>query len=110
MQFAEWDLLRGRLPGVFDLVVVMDVLECFLRRSDLHAIRAKIANLVAAGSCCLVTTTKESDVVEAAWWGRWLIRGKHINHFIARHPAPTVCSTASTDTHVLTLYRKQVGS
>lgn len=106
LQFVAWDLRQGFLPKAFDLVIIMDVLECLNRRSDLLAVGNKLVDLIAPSGYLLVTTTRASDVVENAWWGRWLIRGRHINAFIAEIKPLIVCATANTDTHAMTLYRR----
>ncbi len=107
VRFAQWDLCRDPAPGSFDLVLAMAVLECLYWPPRIRAARARIVELMTPGGYLLVSTTKQNDVVETAWWGRWLIQGSHhVNSFLAEDHRLTVCATATTDTHLFTLYRR----
>jgi len=107
IQIASWDLRVDAPPGVFDLVLVMGVLECFHSPLVLRAARSRIVEMLAPGGHLLVTSTKQNDVTENAWWGRLLPRGsRHLNGFLARHSSLEVRASATTETHLFTLYRK----
>lgn len=107
IRFAKWDLLKDPIPGTYDLLLVMGVLECIHRRADLRAARNKIVQMVSPGGYVLLTVTKEHPITENAWWGRWLVRGsRNLNSFLSKDTALTIRSEAQTDTHLFTLYRK----
>ncbi len=85
----------------------MAVLECLRWPPQIRAARAKIVELMAPGGYLLVSSTKQNEVVETAWWGRWLIKGSnHINSFLAEDHRLTVWATTATDTQLFTLYRR----
>jgi 2-polyprenyl-3-methyl-5-hydroxy-6-metoxy-1,4-benzoquinol methylase len=103
-----WDLRRDLAPGLFDLVVVMDVLEFFYRPNELRAAREKIVDLLVPGGYLLVTCTRLNEVLESAWWSKQLLRGgKWISLFLAQHPALCVVATATEDFYVRSIYRKK---
>src|SRR5205085_4120820 len=64
VRFANWDLLRDRLLGEFDLVVAMGVLEVFRRPTAVRLARRRVIDLVKPGGHLIVSTTKQSPVVE----------------------------------------------
>jgi O-antigen/teichoic acid export membrane protein/2-polyprenyl-3-methyl-5-hydroxy-6-metoxy-1,4-benzoquinol methylase len=105
----QWDLLGGRELGSFDLVVAMDVLDYFVRPRDLRRARARILEMLEPGGHLLVTTTKQSDVFDKAWWRRWIRRGQIINEWFASSPGLRVIETQTTATHNLSLYLRTDG-
>jgi len=107
IRFAQWDLRRDPLPGIFDLVVVMSVLEYYGRPSDLRAAREKLVEGVNPGGYLLVGNVRQSELFETTWWGRRLIRGgKWISEFVAEHPALKLVERVAEDYYVLALFRK----
>lgn len=52
---------------MFDLVVVMSVLENFGRPSEVRGARAKIVDLIAPAGYLLLSNARQK-VVEKAWW------------------------------------------
>ena len=108
VRFGRWDLRRDPLPGMFDLIVVMDVLDTIFRPAALKAAREKLINSLHPGGYLLVGDVRQSEIFEKAWWGRRLSRGgKWVNAFVASDPALRVVATASTESHVFTLMRKE---
>lgn len=107
LHFAEWDLLCDAAPGAYDLVLVMGVLECFRRPSDLRKAKRKILEMLTPGGYLLVTTTKQHPVIEGAWWARYFVQGSlGINAFLLKHGHLSLCRMSSTETHLFTLYRR----
>jgi O-antigen/teichoic acid export membrane protein/2-polyprenyl-3-methyl-5-hydroxy-6-metoxy-1,4-benzoquinol methylase len=107
--FEQWDLIHGRKLGSFDLVVAMDVLDYFVRPRDLRRAQARIFEMLVPRGHLLVTTTKQSDVFDKAWWRRWIPRGKMINELLASSFGLQVLESQTTATHNLTLYVRTGG-
>ena len=107
VHFQQADL-RGPspLPGTFDLIVVAGVLEYFNRPSTFRAVREKLVRALNPGGHLLIETTRTNDVVEMAWWGRLLIRGKWINSFIAAHEDLALVSHISEENYVISLLKR----
>lgn len=107
VRFAQWDLYRDPLPGSYDLVLVMGVLEDCYRRRDLRRARAKIVGLIVPGGYLLVSSTRR-EVLEEARWGRWLIRGaRWLNAFVGEHPSLRVVSSSGGEFYLNTLFKKE---
>ena len=107
VRFAEWNLRRDPVPGTYDLIVVESVFEYFHRPSAIRAARAKLVDALSPGGYLLVGNSRESEVVESAWWGKPLIRGAQwIDVFMAEHPRLRVVATVADDFYVDTLFRK----
>jgi O-antigen/teichoic acid export membrane protein/2-polyprenyl-3-methyl-5-hydroxy-6-metoxy-1,4-benzoquinol methylase len=102
--FEQSDVLHDPEPGSFDLVVAMDVLDYFRRPRDLRRVEARIRRMLRPGGHLLVTTTKQSDVFETAWWRRWIRRGRMINESLGALPELQVLETRPTAMHSVTLY------
>lgn len=101
VRFDRWDLRclqHGALPGTFDLIVAVHVLEYIRRPSVLRAVRSKLVEGLRPGGYLLVGDVSQDSVSETSWWSKYLIRGgKWINAFIAEHPALEVVDTATLD-------------
>jgi nodulation protein S (NodS)/putative polysaccharide biosynthesis protein len=107
VRFDRWDLRRDPMPGVFDLIVVMSVLEYFGRRGDLRAARDKLVAGLAPGGYLLVGNVRQSDAYETSWWGKYLVRGgKWMNQFIAEGPGLRLLDSVIEPHYVFTLIRK----
>jgi 2-polyprenyl-3-methyl-5-hydroxy-6-metoxy-1,4-benzoquinol methylase len=106
VRFAAFDLRREAIPETFDLILVAGVLEYFSRPSTLFRIREKLTAALRPNGYLLVETTRANPIVENAWWGRRLVRGRWINALISEHPSLTIISSVMTDSYSLTLCRK----
>lgn len=107
VHFAQWDLYRDALPGGYDLVLVMGVLEDCYRQRDLQRARAKIVELLAPGGYLLVSSTRR-EVLEDARWARWLVRGaRRLNAFVGEHPSLRVVSSCEGKFYLNTLFEKE---
>jgi 2-polyprenyl-3-methyl-5-hydroxy-6-metoxy-1,4-benzoquinol methylase len=110
VQFADWDLQRDPALGIFDLIILTGVMECFRSASEFRNARDKIVGMLAPGSQLLVTTTHQSDAFDRAWWCRWLPRGgQKIEEYLARGPYLEITDTVLSKTHRFTLYRRRIG-
>jgi SAM-dependent methyltransferase len=106
VRFAQWDLRRDLVPGRFDLIVVMAVLEYFARPWALRAAREKLVAALNPGGYLFAGNTRHEPWEDSAW-GRYLIRGgKWINPFIGEHPALRVVSAHTGQSYVHTLFRR----
>ncbi len=95
VRFAEWDLRVDPVRDIYDLIVIVHALEYIRNPLLIRRARAKLVDGLRPGGYLLVGTMKVSEVLENAWWSRFLLRsGKRINAFLARHPALEVVETA----------------
>jgi len=106
VRFESFDLRRDSIPGQFDLIVVAGVLEYFTKRRTFLEVREKLSAALRPNGYLLVETTRKNSVVEDAMWGKFVIRGKRINSFIARDPRLQSISEVLTDRFVITLLRR----
>lgn len=107
VKFNEWNLSNDPVPGIFDLITVMDVLEYYYAPSDLRAARDKIVDMLPPGGYLLITTSKARDFIERSFWARRLYCGTHLLSCIARHPDLITCNTAEMEIHAQALFRKR---
>lgn len=106
--FIQWDLLRDPPPGQFDLVLAMDVLDSLGSRRRIRAARDRIVGLTAPDGFLLVTFVIQHEVVEGAWWDRYLLRGgSHLHEFVSAHPALEVVVEQRTAHHVFALHHRR---
>ena len=107
--FDEWDLVLSPAPSEMDLVVIMDVLELFVRPSLIKDAREKLVSSVRPGGYLLLGNSRQSDVYETAWWGKWMLRGgKRIAEFFAEHPRLTMVGSEAEGLYVNALFRAKV--
>jgi O-antigen/teichoic acid export membrane protein/2-polyprenyl-3-methyl-5-hydroxy-6-metoxy-1,4-benzoquinol methylase len=107
VRFERWDLRKDPLPGLFDLIVVMSVLEYFARPGDLRAARDKLAAGLMPGGYLLLGNVRQSDAYETAWWGKYLVRGgKWMNQLVSQGPGLRLEDSAMDSHYVITLLRK----
>lgn len=94
IQFATLDLRTEPLPGVFDLICAIHVLDHVQSPFPLWKIREKIVNAIRPGGYLLLGSVSFNPA-EKPWWGKFLPRGgAQINVFFARHPRLTVVDSA----------------
>ena len=100
---------RDAVPGQFDVILVMGVLECIGKR-ELGRIRSKLVEALCPRGYLLVGTTQQRGA-EQAWWDGLLLRGgKAMNRFISRHPDLTVVCDQPGDFYIHTLLQKSGGA
>lgn len=105
--FQQLDLRRDPLPGTFDLIIVMDVLDCIFRPAILRRVRNRLVDAMEPGGYLLLVDPRQNASFESSWWGRLLIRGgTNVRAFVACHVSLRLVSEDSTETHVFGLFRK----
>lgn len=107
VRFHQWDLRRDELDGLFDLIVLVDVLAYVRRPRALRAIRGKLIEHLRPGGYLYMVNTREVDLFETAWWGKPLLRGglQHERLF-ARHPALSTIRREVDERDVETLFQR----
>jgi trans-aconitate methyltransferase len=111
VKFLIWDLRHDAVPGDFDLVVAMCVLEYLRRPRDFRAARARLVTATRPGGYLLVGHARQSPMTENSRWGRWFLRdGKWINEFLERCPALEPVATAAGDHYINCLFRRRHAS
>lgn len=91
IDFATFDLRREPLPGVFDLICAVHVLEYLQSPFPLWKAREKIVNAIRPGGYLLLGCVAFNGPSDNSWWSRYLLRGgKQINAFFARHRELTI--------------------
>jgi trans-aconitate methyltransferase len=111
VEFRIWDLRRDAVPGDFDLVVAMCVLEYLRRRRDFRAARARLVTATRPGGFLLVGHARQSPLTETSRWARWLLRdGKWINRFLEQCPELEPVATVAGDRYINCLFRRRHAS
>jgi 2-polyprenyl-3-methyl-5-hydroxy-6-metoxy-1,4-benzoquinol methylase len=72
---APLDLQKDPLPGQFDVVFAMDVLEFIHGRSRIAATARKLADGVRPGGYLVISMSRLPDDMRDRAWARWLIEG-----------------------------------
>jgi O-antigen/teichoic acid export membrane protein/SAM-dependent methyltransferase len=103
---GHWDLRKSSVPGSFDLVAAMCVLEYLRRRSDYRKAREKLVASVKPGGYLLLSHARQSRWHES-FWGRLLLRDAlWINDFMSAHPALQVLETQAGAGYLNCLLRR----
>ncbi len=111
VEFMRSHIILDPVPGRFDLIMLMDVLEVIVRPRVLRSVRDKVVEALNPGGYLLVTNSAMSEVMERSWWGRLLVRGgRHINNDVARHPELEVVEDHDEHLHAITLLRRVAGT
>ncbi len=111
VRFKRWDLRQDPLIGQFPLVVVMDVLDCFYRPSDLRSALAKLVESTEPGGYLLLSAKLQNETIESARWTRWLVRGaRGIIGYVSRHPGLVVVSIVRSEDHLVTIFKRSVSA
>jgi SAM-dependent methyltransferase len=110
ISFSQWDLKYDPAPGLFDLIVITDVLGSFARRGDVCRACDKVVSALAPGGYLLYGDFlggSHRRRIHESWWGRILLRGApNIVHcFLAAHPALVEVARRETSMHLLALFR-----
>jgi SAM-dependent methyltransferase len=88
IRFHELDIRVDSLPGTFDLIVAVHVLEYIRSPFSLRRIRRKLVESLRGGGYLLVANVCNHEFSESTRWGQYLLRGgKNITVFIGKHPA-----------------------
>lgn len=95
IQFASIDLRAEPLPGTFDLICAVHVLDYIQSPLALEKVREKIVNALQPGGYLLLGCVRFDSFIDKSWWSKFLLRGGgNINSFFARHPQLTVVDSA----------------
>jgi len=88
VSFAPLDLRNDPLPGVFDLIVAIHVVEYIKNPLALRKVRDKLVRGLRIGGYLLLgSCTGDNEFREGFWWSRYMLRGgRRINEFFAAHP------------------------
>jgi cyclopropane fatty-acyl-phospholipid synthase-like methyltransferase len=74
VRFQRLDLMREQLSGNFDLISLMDVLNYFPPR-EVKAACEKVVACLPPAAYLFITDVKQADVLDTAWWSKWIIWG-----------------------------------
>jgi Nodulation protein S (NodS) len=106
VRFEQWDLFTSPAPANLDLVVVMDVLEYFFCPSDIRIARDKLVSSLRPGGYLLLGNSRQNDIFETSWWGKWMLRGgKRIAEFFGDHPQLELVASETKGIYVNALFR-----
>src|SRR5258708_2610538 len=106
VKFEEWDILNSPAPLDLDLVVIMDVLELFYRPSDVRSTREKLVGALRPGGYLLLGNSRQNDIFETSWWGKWMLRGgKRIAEYFGQHPQLDLVASELHGIYVNALFR-----
>lgn len=95
VRFSSLDLRAEPIPGNFDLIVAIHVLEYVQSPFPLRRIRKKIVDAMRPGGYLLLGCVSFDSIVEQSWWSHYLLRGgKEINAFFATHPQLSLVDSA----------------
>jgi len=75
VEFESFDLRLDAMPGSFDLIVVVSVLETFLRPRDLRSARDKLVGSLRPGGYLLLGNVRGNELFETARWAQSLLCG-----------------------------------
>jgi SAM-dependent methyltransferase len=109
--FSRWDLNIDPAPGLFDLIVIMDVLGSFTRPGDVRRACEKVVSALAPGGYLLYGDFL-GDLyrrrIHESWWGRFLLRGAPniVHRFVAAHQGLVEVARRETSMHLLALFQK----
>lgn len=110
VSFNLWNLRSDPIPGIFDLLVVMDVLTHIRRPRKLRDVFDKLVTAMRSGDLMLVGDYRgapEMRALEQSQLARHLLVGaKWIIGALSANPALETLKTASTDSHMFSLFRK----
>lgn len=106
VRFETLDLRRDPIPGTFDLITAMDVLDCIFRPAAFKEVRANLIAALKPGGY-LVIVVARNKTFETMWWSRLLLRGgKNIRDFVGGHPSLQLVYAETTEDRVYALFRK----
>lgn len=108
VHFAHFDLQRDAIPGTFDLIVIICVIDYVENPLDKIKVRQRLVDALAPGGYLLVGNSLCNEVMDNAWWGRVLIAGgRWIARYFASHPQLEQIHECEIDNHIDTLFRKR---
>ena len=110
VSYRLWDLAADPMPGLFDLIVITDVLGSFGGRRDVCRARDKLVAALSPGGCLLYGDFIGDDLtryIHESWPGRLLLfRPDKILKMLAAHSELVQISCQNTNRHLLALLQK----
>jgi SAM-dependent methyltransferase len=104
IRFELFDVRRDPLPGTFDLIVAMDVLDYIHHPAAMRQVRDKLVAALEPGGCLLIVVQRH-EILETMWWSRMLLRGgKNIRDYIGSHPSLRLVYEDTTEYRVFALF------
>ncbi len=97
--FRQWDLLRDEMPGTFDLIVMVHVLDYYRSPISLRRIRAKVVAGLRPGGFLLLGNLSWPELsLQNSWRHRFLVLGgERLNALMTRGPELKVIDTATSE-------------
>jgi glycosyltransferase involved in cell wall biosynthesis/SAM-dependent methyltransferase len=92
VRFSRIDLRNDALPGTFDLIVAIHVVEYIKNPLMIRRVRENLVRALQPGGYLLLgSCTGDNEFREGLWWSRYMLRGgRRINEFMASHPALSI--------------------
>jgi 2-polyprenyl-3-methyl-5-hydroxy-6-metoxy-1,4-benzoquinol methylase len=106
--FAKWDLRNDAVPGRFDLVVIMGVLEVFRSPLAIRRARVKLVDAMRPGGYLLLSNSRVPEWMESAWWSQAAVRGgTALDRLFCAHSSLQQVRTRSTDRFITSLFQNR---
>jgi len=87
VRIRQLDLIRNPVPGSYDVIFAMDVLDFVQGRTRKRAVGSKLARALAPGGVLVVTMTRLARDLRFGWWARQLLEGGDmVVAFLAESP------------------------
>lgn len=101
---------RDAIPGVFDIVFVMDVLGYVHGRDQLRPVSQKLAGALRRGGLLVFTDQRlHLPQMENCWWARWLVEGGlQLLTFLDGRQGLQLAYQELHPRHVIGIYEKRV--
>lgn len=110
VSYRLWDLAADPVPGLFDLIVITDVLGSFGGRRDVCRARDKLVAALSPGGCLLYGDFIGDDLtqfIHESWPGQLLLfRPGKILKMLCAHSELVQITCQNTDRHLLALLQK----
>jgi 2-polyprenyl-3-methyl-5-hydroxy-6-metoxy-1,4-benzoquinol methylase len=80
VRIKQHDITLDEIPGHYDLVFALDLLEALHGRHRIEMVVHKLAGAVSPGGLLIVSSSRLPENMRDSWWARRLIEGGD-NHF-----------------------------
>jgi 2-polyprenyl-3-methyl-5-hydroxy-6-metoxy-1,4-benzoquinol methylase len=75
VQIKQHDITLDEIPGQYDLVFALDLIEALHGRDRIEKVVHKLAGAVGAGGLLIVSSSRLPESMRDSWWARRLIEG-----------------------------------
>lgn len=107
--FRNWDLVTSPVPIHPQLLVVMDVLELYVRPVHVRSAREKLVQALQPGGFLLFGGSRQNPFFETSWWGKYMLRGgRRVAEFLGEHPDLELIATETGEIYVNAIFRKRM--